>query len=45
MPVSLRDDDLDEQRQALAVFYNSLLSGGSFPIPRALDACAIEGKR
>jgi hypothetical protein len=45
VPVSLRADDLDEQRQALAVFYNSLLSGGSFPSPRALGACAIEGKQ
>ena len=45
VPVSLRADDLDEQRQALAVFYNSILSGGSFPTPRASDACAIEGKR
>jgi len=44
VPVSLRADDLEEQRQALAVFYNSLLSGGSFPIPQASDACAIEGK-
>jgi len=45
VPVSLRANDFDEQRQALAVFYNSLLSGGSFPIPQASDACAIEGKR
>src|SRR5262249_5948643 len=31
----------DHQRQALVVFYNSLLSGASFPTPRASDVCAI----
>jgi len=40
----LRAVERDEQRSVQAAGKSWVLSGGSFPSPRASDACAIEGK-